>query len=109
MNGLKTGTATTTATAATATAASSATAATLAMTAMTAMTRPVYPHFPLRQAPAPAPALAPGSDALCTVPGCAVACWSMGLDAPDTAPCPHGWGPSPDAAPVTDSSPLGDR
>ncbi|MFD3938157.1 hypothetical protein ACFWSF_26430 [Streptomyces sp. NPDC058611] len=65
---------------------------------------------------------APVSDALCVVPGCAIAHWSMGPDVLDASPCPHGWTPrarpdSDTSAPVltrtgpdgpTDASPQGD-
>ncbi|MFD3872279.1 hypothetical protein [Streptomyces sp. NPDC058623] len=43
--------------------------------------------------PASAFRSAPVPDALCAVPGCAVAHWSMGRDVLDADPCTHGWSP----------------
>ncbi|MFF3013646.1 hypothetical protein [Streptomyces sp. NPDC057939] len=36
----------------------------------------------------------PVSDALCAVPGCDIAHWSMGRDVHDAGPCTHGWSPT---------------
>ncbi|MFI1252998.1 hypothetical protein ACH4U6_04205 [Streptomyces netropsis] len=64
-----------------------------------------YPGYPVYARRRPAPATAD----LCAVPGCAVACWSMGLDAPDTTPCPHGWASRPTAVASTPVPSLGDH
>ncbi|MGX8909191.1 hypothetical protein ACR820_28845 [Streptomyces netropsis] len=64
-----------------------------------------YPGYPVYARRRPAPATAD----LCAVPGCAVACWSMGLDAPDTTPCPHGWASRPAAVASTPVPSMGDH